>query len=490
MHAAPRQDTVSQEATVPQDKGELSRSLTHEQMTMIALGSALGTGLFLGSGEAIGIAGPAVIVSYAIGSLIAAIIACAAGEMAVRFPVRGGFGTMAGRFLGHFGGYLSRWAYWATTVCVAGAELVAVATYLKFWWPQIPLWAGIAVFGLIVVALNAYSVKSFGRVEFVLSSIKVLAVLAFIVIGLVLVFFGLPSHPATGTGNLTSHGFMPHGASSVWLSMAVVMFSFGGVELVSISAAEAKDPVRSVRAAGKATIWRLAFFYVLALFVILCLLPWGTVAGSDGSLGSSPFVMVFSVARIPAAASILNFIVLVAALSAANANVYAGTRLLHSLAYERMAPRFLRRTSANGSPLRSLMVSSLGILLVVVLALFTEQVFSLMMSVIMTFVLVVWIVILLAFVAYRRKEGPSRSFRLLGGQATAWVGILGLASVLVALFSSASMRTAGLFGLLYFLVLGVVYAVALRGRVHSDEDAFQEARVATETSSIPQVDRD
>ncbi|MDN5604707.1 MAG: amino acid permease, partial [Kocuria sp.] len=249
--------------------GALARSLSHEQMTMIALGSALGTGLFLGSGAAIGVAGPAVIICYAIGSLIAAIIACAAGEMAVKYPVRGGFGTMAGRFLGPFAGFMTRWAYWATTVCVAGAELVAVATYLKFWWPELPLWVGILVFALVIVFLNAYSVKSFGLVEFFLSGIKVIAVIAFIVIGLIIVFFGLPSHPAEGMRHLTENGFIPNGPSSIWLGMAVVMFSFGGVELISISAAEAKDPVRSVRSAGKATIWRLATFYVLALFVVM-----------------------------------------------------------------------------------------------------------------------------------------------------------------------------------------------------------------------------
>jgi AAT family amino acid transporter len=458
--------------------GALARSLSHEQMTMIALGSALGTGLFLGSGAAIGVAGPAVIICYAIGSLIAAIIACAAGEMAVKYPVRGGFGTMAGRFLGPFAGFITRWAYWATTVCVAGAELVAVATYLKFWWPELPLWIGILVFALVIVFLNAYSVKSFGLVEFFLSGIKVIAVVAFIVIGLIIVFFGLPSHPAEGTRHLTENGFIPNGPSSIWLGMAVVMFSFGGIELISISAAEAKDPVRSVRSAGKATIWRLATFYVLALFVVMALMPWSAAAGT-GDLSSSPFVMVFSEVGIPAAAAVINFIVLIAALSAANANVYAGTRLIHSLSYQGMAPRALQRTTKLGSPARSLAMSCVGILVVIVLALVTENVFLIMMSVITTFILVVWMLILGSYISYRRKNGASSEFRLLGGTPTAVLGILGLVAIFAAVLSSPDMRLPGFVALCFYAFLTAVYYLFVRRFVGSDMDAFDEAEVAT-----------
>ncbi len=446
-------------------------------MTMIALGSALGTGLFLGSGAAIGIAGPGVIVCYAIGSVIAAIIACAAGEMAVKYPVRGGFGTMAGRYLGAFGGFVTRWAYWATTVCVAGAELVAVATYLKFWWPQLPLWVGIVVFAVIVVGLNASSVKSFGLVEFFLSGIKVIAVIAFILIGLLIVFFGLPNHPAEGLGHLTEHGFFPNGPSSIWLGMAAVMFSFGGVELISISAAEAKDPIRSVRSAGKATIWRLASFYVLALFVVMAIMPW-SAASATGDLSSSPFVMVFSDVGIPAAAAVINFIVLVAALSAANANVYAGTRLMHSLSHQGMAPRALERTTSRGIPLGSLAVSCLGILVVVVLALVTEDVFMIMMSVITTFILVVWMLILVSYIRYRREAGATSEFRLLGGIPMAVVGILGLLAIVLAVFSSEDMRLPGVVALCCYAFLTVVYFVVVRRHVGNEQDAFDEAEIA------------
>ena len=464
--------------------GELQRSLSHEQITMIALGSALGTGLFLGSGAAIGIAGPAVIISYAIGSMIAAIIACAAGEMAVRFPVRGGFGTMAGRFVSPFAGYLTQWAYWATTVSVAGAELVAVATYLNYWWPQFPLWAGILIFGVVVVLLNAYSVRSFGIVEFFLSGIKVLAVVLFILVGLLLIFFGLPGHPAAGVDNLTAGGFFPENpVHSIWLSMAIVMFSFGGIELVSISAAEAKDPVRSIRTAAKATVYRLATFYILAIFVVIALIP-ASQAAESGDLSHSPFVVVFDQVGIPAAASIINFIVLVAALSAANANVYAGTRLMHSLSYQGMAPRSLRYTSGYGAPVRSLAVSCVGILLVIVLAVLTEDVFIIMMSVVLTFVLVVWSMILISYIRYRQAHGKAEHFNLLGGIGVAVLAVLMLVAVFAAVFASPTMRVAGLYALGFFALIGILYLTAVRKHIISGDMAFDEAEAVTSSQPI------
>lgn len=276
-------------------RAELKRSLSHGQMTMIVMGSALGTGLFLGSGRAIAMAGPAVILAYAIGSALASVIGAATGEMAVRYPVRGGFGAIATRYLGPYAGFLTRLAYWTATVVITGVELVSVATYLNYWWPQLPLWAGIAVFGVAIIILNITSVKSFGALEFFLSSIKVISVIAFILVGLCLVFFGLPSHAAVGTANLVNDGgFMPHGFGAVWLSLAVVMFSFGGIEMISISAAEAKDPARSVRSSAKAMMIRLATFYVLALFIVVSIIPWRSAGELGEKVETSPFVLVLT----------------------------------------------------------------------------------------------------------------------------------------------------------------------------------------------------
>src|SRR5699024_1937561 len=285
--------TTSTTATDHHQDRHLARSLGHGQMATIARGSALGTGLFLGSGEAIGTACPAVMLSFALGSLIAGRPALALCEMASRHPVRGGFGTLAARYLSPFWGSLSRWLYWIVTVCVTGAELVACAAYLAYWVPAIPIWAGILIFAAVIIAINLSSVGSFGVIEFFLSSITVIAVCVFILVGAVLVFVGLPSQPAAGIVELTADGgFAPMGWGAVWLALSVVMFSFGGIELLSITAAEAKDPARSIRTAARTTIVRLAFFYVAAIGIVLCLVPWQQAAGAREDVATSPFVMV------------------------------------------------------------------------------------------------------------------------------------------------------------------------------------------------------
>lgn len=466
--------------------GRLVRSLSHGQMTMIALGLAVGTGLFLGSGGAIAIAGPAVIVSYAIGSLIAAIIGACAGEMAVRYPVRGGFGTLAGKFLGPYAGYMTRWAYWATTVPLAGAELVAVGQYMTYWWPQVPLWLWVAVSAIIIVGLNLASVNSFGTLEFFLSSIKVIAVVVFILFGLILVFFGLPSVPASGVANLTNDGgFMPHGVSSIWLALAVVMFSFGGIELISVSAAEAKDPVRSVRSAAKAMMWRLAFFYVLSLFVVVALIPWRDASALQGELETSPFVMVFSQMHIPFIAGITNFVVLIAALSGANAALYAATRQLHALGHERMAPRFFAKTNARGVPARALALSTLGAVVAVVLAISgVGGLFTYMMALVTVCVLVVWCMILFSYLAFKRAEGNSSPFLVAGGSATAVVGIVGVLATFVAMFFAGNILVSVLVGLGFFAFITIVYFAGVRNQISTSDDAFREADTITSQQPI------
>lgn len=460
-----------------EEKGRLSRSLSHGQMTMIALGLAVGTGLFLGSGGAIAIAGPAVIISYAIGSLIAAVIVACAGEMAVRYPVQGGFGTIAGRFLGPYAGYLTRWAYWATMVPLTGAELVAVGKYMGYWYPDIPLWLWVVVSGAIIVALNLTSVKSFGTMEFFLSSIKVIAVIVFIVFGLVLVFFGLPNTPATGLGNLTNDGgFLPNGISSIWISLAVVMFSFGGVELISISAAEAKDPVRSVSSSVKAMMYRLATFYVLAIFVVVAMMPWKQAATLEGEVSSSPFVMVFSALNIPFIAGITNFVVLTAALSGANAALYAATRQMHALAHDSMAPKAFARTTGNGIPALALGLSMVGSLVAVVMAITgVANIFVMMMSLVTVCVLVVWFMILTSYMFFKKQEGNASPFRVWGGRTTAALALLGVLATFAAMFFTQDMAISATVGVAFFAFISIVYFAFVRSRQSVNHDAFTEA---------------
>ncbi|WP_245207711.1 amino acid permease [Rothia nasimurium] len=475
--------------TGQQEGGNLSRALSHGQLTMIALGLAVGTGLFLGSGAAISIAGPAVIVSYAIGSLIAAIIGACAGEMAVRYPVRGGFGTIAGKFLSPYAGYLTRWAYWMTTVTLAGAEVVAVGAYMAYWYPNVPLWVWVLIAGGAIFVLNLTSVKSFGVVEFFLSSIKVSAVVLFIIFGLALVFFGLPGQDATGVSNLTAHGgFMPNGLSSIWIALAVVMFSFGGIELISISAAEAKDPVRSVRSSAKAMMWRLATFYVLSLFIVVAIIPWTSAATLGKDIEGSPFVMVFTELGIPYIGGITNFILMTAALSGANAAFYAATRLLHALGHEGMAPKVLSRTSSSGIPALALTVSSLGAVVAMVMAISgVGGIFGYMMALVTVCVLVVWSMILLSYMAYKKVEGDASPFRVFGGSATAAVGLTGVIATFIAMFfAGGSMLPSISVGLGFFGLITVIYFAGVNKNISTSDDAFDEVR--TVTTQVPVVD--
>lgn len=474
----------SPHASTPERKSSehLTRSLTHGQMAMIAMGSALGTGLFLGSGAAISLAGPAVIISFAIGSAIAMVIAFAMGEMASRYPVRGGFGTLASRFLSPYWGYLVRWLYWIVTVGVTAAELVACAQYLRYWLPDLPLWVGIAAFAALVLTVNIVSVGSFGVIEFFLSSLKVIAVTVFIVVGALLVLVGLPQAPAVGLANWWAGGsFAPEGAQGVWLSLAFVMFSFGGIELLSISAAEAKDPARSIKTAARSTVIRLSFFYVAAIAIVVALVPWEMAAGAGEDVEHSPFVLAFGRAGIPGAATVTNAVVLIAALSAANANVYAGSRSLHSLASEGFAPRIFASTTGRGVPLLATIASSLGIAGAVILAVSgVGGVFELLMAVVTFSLVLVWLLILVTYVRYHRTRDGQELLRVPGGVVTAIAGIAGLAVVVSTIVEIDRMQIAAAVGIPFVALVSLGYALVVRPRVDrgSIDASFAEAERA------------
>lgn len=440
--------------------GGLARTLSHRTMLMIGLGSALGTGLFFGSGSAVAVAGPAAVVSYAIGALLIAIIGLAMAEMATAQPVPGSFGVVTGRYLGQWAGYVSRWCYWAASVIALGGEVVAAGAYLKYWWPQAPLPLFVGLVGAAIVIINLLSVRSFGRAEVAFSALKVTALTAFILVAALLVFVGVPDHPATGFSNLTAHGgFMPGGWESIWLSMSIVMFAFVGVEVIPIAAAEAEDPRRSVRTAMRALVGRLGLFYVVAVLMIVTLNSWKDIASAQG-LESSPFVRAFDAVGIPAAGGIMNAVILVAALSTGNAQLYGAARLVHSLAWEGLAPKFLARTTRNGVPLFATVLSALGLLVAVVLAESgVAEAFTKLVSIAMFSVLVVWLLSLLSFIAFRRANDSAGSIRLPGGIASAVIGIFGVLAVMATAVKVPPMKDAAVTGLIWVAFLTLLYVL-------------------------------
>jgi L-asparagine transporter-like permease len=444
----------------------LQRRLNSKQLTMMGIGGAIGTGLFLGSSLAISQAGPAVILAYVLCGLVALVIAWALAEMVVVHPTAGAFGAIAHSYLGAGTGFVLRWTYWSMQVIAIGGEMIAAGLYVRYWWPDLPLWLPVLVFSALVLAVNAAAVHLFGEFEYWFAMIKVTAIAVFVLLGLVLVVFGLPDRPATGADNLTADGgFLPNGITGLMLAMVFVLFSYIGTEVVSVTAAESANPQRDIPRAARAMVLRLSLFYVLAILVVVLVVPW-TVTAQGGAITASPFVKVFDSAGIPAAAGIMTFVVLTAALSSANTNLYLTTRMLHSLAEHRLAPRWAGLLSSAGVPRNALVLSALGMVVATILsANDSSQAYLILFGISVFAAIVVWILILATHTAFRvtrRHEGlPPSPVQLWGAPVTSGVVAVFLAAVLVSTFFVEGLDPAWQFGLPFFALLVLAY-VGLR----------------------------
>lgn len=321
----------------------------NRHIQLIALGGAIGTGLFLGSASVIQSAGPGIILGYAIAGFIAFLIMRQLGEMVVEEPVAGSFSHFAYKYWGGFAGFASGWNYWVLYVLVAMAELTAVGKYIQFWWPEIPTWASAAVFFIAINAINLTNVKVFGEMEFWFAIIKVVAVVAMILFGGWLLFSGNGGPQATVRNLWDQGGFLPHGFTGLVMMMAIIMFSFGGLELVGITAAEADNPEQSIPKATNQVIYRILIFYVGSLAVLLSLLPWTRVTAD-----TSPFVLIFHELGDTLVANALNVVVLTAALSVYNSCVYCNSRMLFGLAQQGNAPKALLSVDKRGVPVNTI----------------------------------------------------------------------------------------------------------------------------------------
>lgn len=449
--------------------GGLRRGLTSRQVTMIGLGGAIGTGLFLGSDLAISKAGPSVIVAYVACGLIALVISFALAEMVVVHPAAGSFGAIAHRYLGPWAGFVIRWTYWAIQAIAVGGEMVAAGIYVQHWWPALPLWPPVVVFSAAMLAVNAITVRLFGEIEYWFSMIKVTAIVVFILVGAAYVIVGLPGHAALGTHNLTAHhGFLPNGVSGLGLAFVFVIFSFIGTEVVSVTAAEAEDPVRDIPRAARRMVIRLGLFYVLAMAIVVTIVPWDRASGGD-DVSASPFVRLFDIAGFPAAAGIMNLVVLTAALSSANANIYLTTRMLHSLGLHGMAPRWVARVSATGVPRPALTISAIGLAVAAVLsAVAADSAYVILFGISVFGALIVWIMILATHAAFRRRQragglAPS-PVRLWAAPVTVPVTAVVLAAILVSTAFIEGLTVAWKAGIPFLVVLSVAYVIVARRR--------------------------
>ena len=455
---------------------ELHRRLTGRQLLMIGIGGAIGTGLFLGSSLAISHAGPSVIVAYVVCGLVALIIAFALAEMAVVHPVAGAFGTIAHAYIGPWAGFSLRWTYWAMQVIAIGGEVIAAGVYAQYWWPKMPLWLPVVMFSMLVLAVNAAAVRLFGEFEYWFAMIKVTAISVFVLIGFAVMIFGLPQRPATGISNLTSHGgFMPHGLAGLGTAMVFVLFSYIGTEVVAVTAAESENPERDVPKAARGMILRLILFYILAMIVVVTVVPW-TVTAQGGSITASPFVKVFSFASIPAAAGIMNFVVLTAALSSANANLYLTTRMMHSLAGHGYAPRWTGRLSQHGTPRNALSLSALGLLIAAILSWQSgSQAFVILFGISIFAAIVVWILILVTHTVFRVRRArlglPASKVQLWGAPVTSGLAAVFLVAVLASTVFIEGLDPAWKFGVPFFAILLIVFKIVdSRTENHEGDD--------------------
>lgn len=435
------------------EKG-LQRKLTHSQLTMIALGSAIGTGLFYGSGFAVGMAGPAVLISYLIAACAALIMMGALSEMAVVHPTAGSFGAYAEMYIGPFAGWTVRYTYWFCQVIAIGGEVIAAGVYMQYWFPSIPAIVWIVAFSAIMVYINSRSVENFGLFEYWFAMIKVAAIVFFIIAGAAMVL-GIGFQPV-GLSNLTAHGgFAPKGFTGVWMAVLMAVFSFIGSEVVAVTSGEAKNPEVAVPKAMRTMVFRLVLFYVLSMFIMLCMVPWTQAGGK-----TSPFVQVFSNIGIPYAAGIMNFVVLTAALSSMNTNLYLTSRMMFSLARGNYAPTIFGRLSKNGTPVNALLISTGGIALAVALQKFGENsAYLYAFGVALFGALFVWTMILITFFAFRAKRDPNERlpFRMPLHPILPGLGIILLVAIMISFYFHEFFRVGIYSGIGWMTLMTISY---------------------------------
>ena len=435
---------------------ELKRGLKSRHIQLIALGGAIGTGLFLGIAQTIKMAGPSVLLGYGIAGVIAFLIMRQLGEMVVDEPVAGSFSYFADKYCGHLPGFLSGWNYWVLYVLVSMAELTAVGIYVQYWWPGVPTWVSALIFFCAINAISLLNVKAFGEMEFWFALIKVVAIIGMIVFGAYLLASG-DAGPQASVANLWQHGgFFPNGWQGLVMAMAVIMFSFGGLELVGITAAEADDPSTTIPRATNQAIYRILIFYIGALGILLSLYPWQNVV-----TGGSPFVLIFHALDSNLVATALNVVVLTAALSVYNSGVYCNTRMLFGLAKQGNAPRALLCLNRRGVPLAALGVSALATGACVVVNYFMPgEAFEVLMGLVVSALIINWAMISwihLRFRAQKKIEGKTTLFQSLGYPFTNYLCLVFLAGILVIMYLTPGLRISVYLIPVWLAALGIGY---------------------------------
>lgn len=449
----------TEQDTHSSDQYSLKRHLKARHIRLMALGSTIGVGLFLGSGTAISQAGPSILLGYLFAGMIAFIVLRALGEMAVYNPVAGSFAQYAHEYVGPLAGYLMGWGYWFYWVIVGVAEVTAVGIYMGLWFPETPQWIWALGSLALMGGLNFIAVRLFGEFEFWFALIKVVAIVVMIGIGCGVIFLGLGNHgEPVGISNLWSHGgFFPTGLNGFLLSLQMAVFAYVGIEMIGLSAGETENPEKTIPIAIDSLIVRILVFYGGALFVILSIFPWNEV----GQVGS-PFVAMFERLGLREAAGIVNFVVVTAALSSCNAGIFSGGRLLFGLSLNAYAPRVMKKLSKNGVPtvaiLTTVTVASLGAFLNYFVP---EEAFLLVTSAVTFIGLMVWVGILSTQLMFRKKIAPNTvstlTYKSFLSPYGSWLALAIIGFVLVLLAYQEQTRVGVYVGVPIFLMLIIVF---------------------------------
>jgi len=443
---------------------DLTRGLKDRHIQLIALGGAIGVGLFLGSAKAIHQAGPALLISYAFAGLAVFFVMRALGELLIHRPVAGSFATYAEEYVGPWAGFVTGWTYWFLWVVTGMAELTAIGMYVHYWLPHVPQWIPALAALVTLTAINLIAVKLFGEFEFWFALIKIVTIVGMILLGLAIIMFGFTDLGATASfSNLWSHGgFAPIGMVGVLMTIQIACFSYTGVELIGVTAGEAENPEKVLPHATNNVTYRILFFYIGALIIIMSLVPWDQL-----NPNASPFVQVFDRIGIPAAGGFINFVVITAAASSCNSGIFSTGRMLYTLSQFKQAPALFGKVNQRHVPATAILLSAACMLIGVALNYFVpEEVFTYVTSVVTVGAVWTWGIIVWSHLKYRESvsKGLSKSvfYRMPGAPYANWFVIAFLVLVMFFLAFDAETRVALYVAPAWFALLTIGYRISAK----------------------------
>jgi len=451
---------------ITEQSEDLHRGLSTRQLTMISIGGVIGVGMFLGSGSTVKLAGPGVVLSYFLGGVIMFLVMLALGEMSVYKPVAGSFRVYAHDALGPYAGYLVGVTYALCWMVVMSAEIIAASTYMGYWFPPNITWIFGIIFAIIMAVVNMIDVKYYGEFEFWFASIKVIAIIVFLILGAALIL-GIGTGEPIGAKNYLGHGgLFPKGISGVLLAMIMTIFAYGGSEVVGVAAGETANPEKAIPLAINGILVRTLVLYLGSMIVLVGVVPWMEVG-----LKGSPFLLVFQATGIPYAADIMNFVVITAALSGMNCGLYTNSRMIYSLAKGGYVPAFLGQVNKNKVPVAAVWMSLLLVFVgIIVYYISPDKAFLWITSIGSFGFQFVWFMILLSQIFLRKKiPAEQLKFKMPGAPYTSWFALIGLVIVFITQFFLPDLRIGAIAGLSWLALLSIYYFIAVKGRFAKQE---------------------